>query len=61
MNLYWIAYVTIGLAVGVIIGWIYGQRSGYNEGWDTCTALQREAYQIRGKKAAATRKLRVIE
>tara|TARA_R110000868_G_scaffold411189_1_gene702200 strand:+ start:2111 stop:2329 length:219 start_codon:yes stop_codon:yes gene_type:complete len=54
----WLAYTTLGLASGLVIGWIYGQRSGYNEGWDTCTALQRTAHQIRGQKAADTRKTR---
>ena len=61
MNLYWIAYVTIGLAVGLIVGYLQGQKQGYNEGWDCCAEVQRTAHQIRGQKAAATRKRKVVE
>ncbi len=57
--MYWIAYVTIGLAVGVIVGYVQGHKQGYVDGWHGCAASQRTAHQIRGQKAAATRKGRV--
>ena len=59
--MYWIAYLTLGLAVGVIFGYPQGHKRGYSEGWDACATLQRTAHQIRGQKAAATRKRKVVE
>ena len=54
--MYWIAYVTLGLAVGAIVGYIKGHKAGYAEGWDGCASLHRTAHQLRGQKAAATRR-----
>ena len=58
--MYWIAYVTLGLAVGLIVGYLQGAKSGFTEGWDACAALQREAHQRRGQKAATTRRDRAL-
>ena len=60
MNLYWIAYVTLGLACGLVTGYLQGQKHGYSEGWDTCQSLQRTAHQVRGQKAADTRRARSL-
>jgi hypothetical protein len=57
---YWIAYVTLGLAVGAIIGYVQGHKQGYVEGWDGCAELQRTAHQLRGRKAAETRRARSL-
>ena len=56
----WIAYVTLGLAVGAIVGYVSGRKDGYREGWDFCADAQRVAHQRRGQKAAATRKARAF-
>jgi hypothetical protein len=58
-NVYWIAYVTLGLAVGAIVGYVQGHKQGYVEGWDGCADVQRTAHKLRGLKAAATRKAKV--
>jgi hypothetical protein len=59
-NVYWIAYVTLGLAVGAIIGYVQGHKQGVNEAMDVCESAHRLANSIRAKKAAATRKSKAL-
>ena len=62
-NVYWIAYVTLGLAVGAIVGYVKGHKQGYVEGYDKGlikgdadrSEIQRKRHRERGLKASQTR------
>lgn len=58
--MYWIAYVGLGLMVGSFVGYVKGHKHGYAKGWDARLIIERTAHQLRGQKAAATRKAKVI-
>jgi len=57
---YWIAYVTLGLAVGAIIGYLKGHKQGTEEGREWERAMQVERHKTRGFKAAETRRNRKV-